>query len=136
MQSDGMPQGVIFFDDVCALCHWSVRFILAHDHNKIFQLAPLNSKTAEGLLKPADREGKGSMLVMWGEVVLDRSDAVISIFKSLPGGWFYLGSVLHFVPKFFRDAVYAFVAARRYRWFGRYDICPIPTPELRERMLE
>ena len=26
------------------------------------------------------------------------------------------------------------VASRRYRWFGRFDECPLPSPELRARL--
>jgi predicted DCC family thiol-disulfide oxidoreductase YuxK len=40
------------------------------------------------------------------------------------------------VPRFVRDGVYRFVAARRYRWFGQRDTCMVPTEELRARFLE
>jgi ribosome maturation factor RimP len=34
-----------------------------------------------------------------------------------------------------RDAVYDFVARHRYRVFGRYDTCPIPSAEHRNRFI-
>jgi predicted DCC family thiol-disulfide oxidoreductase YuxK len=34
-----------------------------------------------------------------------------------------------------RDRVYRFIARNRYRWFGRQDVCLLPTPELRGRFL-
>jgi len=40
------------------------------------------------------------------------------------------------VPRFIRDRVYDAVAARRYRWFGRRDVCMVPTPELQKRFLK
>ncbi len=32
-------------------------------------------------------------------------------------------------------AVYDFIARHRYRWFGRKEVCMVPTPELRARFL-
>ena len=40
------------------------------------------------------------------------------------------------VPRFIRDRVYDVIAARRYRWFGRRDVCMVPTPGLRSRFLD
>ena len=51
------------------------------------------------------------------------------------GGAWWLVSVLRVVPRFLRDPVYDFVARHRYRWFGKYDQCPLPPPELRARFL-
>jgi predicted DCC family thiol-disulfide oxidoreductase YuxK len=34
-----------------------------------------------------------------------------------------------------RDLAYRWVARNRYRWFGKRDICRVPTPELKERFL-
>jgi predicted DCC family thiol-disulfide oxidoreductase YuxK len=40
------------------------------------------------------------------------------------------------VPRRVRDALYGFVARRRFRWFGRRESCMVPTPELRSRFLD
>jgi predicted DCC family thiol-disulfide oxidoreductase YuxK len=40
------------------------------------------------------------------------------------------------VPRFIRDAVYDFIAVRRYRWFGQRQACMVPTPQTRKRFLE
>ena len=34
-----------------------------------------------------------------------------------------------------RDAVYRWIARNRYRWFGRSEVCRVPTPALRARFL-
>jgi predicted DCC family thiol-disulfide oxidoreductase YuxK len=40
------------------------------------------------------------------------------------------------VPRFLRDWAYDGFARIRYRVFGRYDSCPIPTPEQRARFID
>src|SRR5262245_6884524 len=69
------------------------------------------------------------------EQVWVQSDAVLRIATYLGGGFRAL-RLLRVVPRFLRDASYALFARFRYRWFGRYDACPIPPLEVRARFLE
>ncbi|HKL88784.1 MAG TPA: DCC1-like thiol-disulfide oxidoreductase family protein, partial [Salinibacter sp.] len=64
-----------------------------------------------------------------------RSTAALRIARRLSGLWPLL-SVCLVVPRPLRDAVYDWVAANRYRWFGRREQCRVPTPELKDRFLE
>ena len=50
------------------------------------------------------------------------------------GAWPVL-AVFKILPRFVRDNIYDYIAANRYRWFGKKDQCMIPTPELRSRFL-
>jgi predicted DCC family thiol-disulfide oxidoreductase YuxK len=43
---------------------------------------------------------------------------------------------MRLLPRGFRDLVYDLVARMRYRTFGRYDVCPIPPPAVRDRFLD
>jgi predicted DCC family thiol-disulfide oxidoreductase YuxK len=47
-----------------------------------------------------------------------------------------LAYVFVVVPKPLRDGVYAWVARHRYQWFGKRDVCMIPTVDLRTRFLD
>jgi predicted DCC family thiol-disulfide oxidoreductase YuxK len=40
------------------------------------------------------------------------------------------------IPRPLRDWIYAFVARRRYRWFGKRERCMVPTPALQSRFLD
>jgi predicted DCC family thiol-disulfide oxidoreductase YuxK len=51
------------------------------------------------------------------------------------GGFWHVVSWLRVVPRPIRDAIYDTIAKRRYRWFGKFDTCRIPSPELRARFL-
>ena len=39
------------------------------------------------------------------------------------------------VPRPLRDFFYRVFARNRYRWFGRSEVCRVPTPALRARFL-
>ena len=56
---------------------------------------------------------------------------------TIPGSlfWRLAGRALRVVPRSLRDLGYRMVARNRYRIFGRYDTCPIPTEGTRSRFL-
>jgi predicted DCC family thiol-disulfide oxidoreductase YuxK len=68
-----------------------------------------------------------------GEAFL-KSDAALTVLSLLPN-WSWL-RVLFAVPKPLRNAVYSLIARNRYRIFGKYDTCPLPTPEQSAKFLD
>jgi len=66
---------------------------------------------------------KGTMMLISGEKIFVKSDAVLRILRSLDGLWpvFYIFLI---VPRFIRDPVYNIVSEYRYRWFGQCTDCP------------
>ena len=46
-----------------------------------------------------------------------------------------MGRLLQLIPRTLRDYGYRVVARNRYRVFGRYDSCPLPTEDTRSRFL-
>ena len=64
-----------------------------------------------------------------------RSDAAIRISRYLSGPWKLLG-VVRFIPRPIRDGLYNVVARNRYRWFGRFETCVVPTQELKARFIQ
>lgn len=45
------------------------------------------------------------------------------------------GFLLQIIPRFVRDWGYGMIARDRYRVFGRYDTCPLPSQDTRDRFL-
>jgi predicted DCC family thiol-disulfide oxidoreductase YuxK len=96
------------------------------------------------------------------EELLPRSDAVIFVLRHLgaaelrsarpglrpgptqatatpaPGSAFWrgVGVLLQGIPRMVRDWGYGVVARNRYRLFGRYDMCPLPSEDTRGRFLD
>lgn len=132
-----MPDpSIVLFDGVCNLCNHSVHFIIDRDPHQQFRFASLQSDHGRQLLEhhglPAEQLDS-IVLIEAGRAYL-RSSAALRIARRLKWPWkiFYLGVV---IPRPIRDAIYRWIAANRYRWFGKEETCRIPTPELRSRFL-
>lgn len=127
---------ILLFDGVCNLCHGTVRFVVERDPGARVRFAPLQSGVGRDLLQrhglPTDTVDT-VVLIEGGRAWL-RSDAAIRVVAGLGGAWGLLRALLA-IPRPLRDAAYDFVARNRYRWFGRRDSCPVPTPEQRARFL-
>ncbi len=52
------------------------------------------------------------------------------------GFWPFVAGLLRLVPRPLRNWGYSLVARLRYRIFGRYDTCPIPSADTRSRFLD
>lgn len=127
---------VLFFDGECALCSRTMRWLLKRDRRAILRFAPLGGNTHAALDSPgASEQGSTLILVRDGRVYL-RSAGVIRMLWSIGGVWALLGGLLWLIPLPLRDAGYRFIAARRYRWFGRTDSCLMPSDDTRARILD
>ena len=127
---------IIYFDGICNLCNWSVRFILKYDKNVVFLFASLQSEfTKKHLVHFNDPERKNESIVYQDhQVFYTKSDAVLKILNDLGGVWklFY---VFKIIPQNLRDWLYDLIARNRYRLFGKKDNCMIPSPEVKNRFL-
>jgi predicted DCC family thiol-disulfide oxidoreductase YuxK len=131
----GDPELILLFDGVCNFCNDAVNFVIDHDPNARFHFASLQSQLGERLLREhALPPEVFSSILIEGERVSTRSTAALRAarYLSFP---LPLLSVLLLVPRFIRDAAYDWFAARRYRFFGKAEVCRVPTPELRRRFL-
>ncbi len=126
---------VIFFDGVCNLCNGSVQFVIRHDKNGLFKFASLQSDFAASFFRENGYTIQSDSIILYTNgKFYDRSAAVLRIARRLhfPVN---AASIFFIVPAFLRDPVYGFIAAHRYKWFGRKDSCMVPDPALRNRFL-
>lgn len=130
-----MGAAVILFDGVCNLCNHTVDFVLRYDRAQRYHFASLQSEAAQTLLsKQGLNVTLDSVVLLEDGKVYTASSAPLRIARHL--GWrFSWLSVFLLVPRPIRDEVYAFIAKRRYQWFGKKDSCRLPTPEERARFL-
>lgn len=130
--SNKLPEYIVFFDGVCNLCNATVNLLIDHDHSNKLRFAPLQGTTSEKVGIAGDLD---SIVFFCKGKMYTQSAAALRIAVVLGGVW-RVFAVFFLVPPFVRDALYAFIARNRYRWFGKSDSCRVPTPELRAKFLE
>ena len=128
---------VLFFDGVCNLCNRAVQFIIKRDPKGKVRIATLQSPQGEIARKAVEaRLGHvpDSLIFFEQGKYYTQSAAALKVAGYLKGGWPLLKIFLG-LPRILRDPFYDFIAAKRYRWFGKQNSCMIPTPELKSRFL-
>ena len=120
-----------------------MHFLLRRDTAAHIRFAPLQGALARKALSERGydpgRLDTVYAIADWqssGERVLERSRAVLHAVSELGRGWRLPARFATLVPRPLADAVYEFIARRRYRLFGRYDACPLPRPEWRDRFID
>ena len=127
---------IIFFDGNCPMCHAWVKHIIRWDKKKLFRFAPLESDIARSTLTPLlpGFLEENTIIYVEQKKVYKRSEAILKIIHSL-GFPFTILSAGRIIPKKLRDGLYTWVANRRYKYGPRYESCPIPPVEWRDRFL-
>jgi predicted DCC family thiol-disulfide oxidoreductase YuxK len=135
---------LVVYDGECGFCNRSIRWLLRCDRKDRLRFAPSTDQAVAELLAghgvrpfgqdPGRDPGRETMLVFRNvgtpvEELLVRSNAILACLRVLPQPWRIFGALLRLIPRPLREAGYRFVARERYRIWGRYDSCPVPTPE-------
>ena len=128
---------LLLFDGVCNLCHGAVQWILKRDRKKRFRFAALQSQAGREAMAEAGHEGPipDSVVVIDDGRIDERSSAALKVASLLGFPWRLL-MIFWIIPRPIRDAIYRWIARNRYRWFGKKDACPMPTPETIARFLD
>ena len=132
--------GIVLFDGVCGFCDAAVRWLVRHDPEGRLRFAPLQGETAARLRArhPGIPEGLETLVYVPasdGDEIYLRSEAVFRACAAISGSPRWVG-ILARLPRALTDLAYRLFARGRYRVFGRYDACPIPTPEQRARFID
>lgn len=136
ISNDEKEYQIILFDGVCNFCNYWVNFILDRDSKNQFKFAALQSEKGRELLDKfkLPKDDFDSFILISQNKVSIKSTAVFEITKQL-NGWPKLFLPFRFLPRSFTDFVYDLVAKNRYKFFGKRDVCRIPTIEDRSKFL-
>ena len=131
---DGGP--VAIMDGDCALCASGARVIARLDRERVFRIGRTQSAIGAALvrhygLEPEDPE---TWLYLDEGHAWSGMEAIIRIGARL-GGPGRLLEIMRLFPRSAREWLYRRIAHNRYR-LGRTDMCALPDPELRARLLE
>jgi predicted DCC family thiol-disulfide oxidoreductase YuxK len=125
------PHGLILFDGVCVLCSRGCRFVDRRDRHGYFRYVPIQQAEGRAIAEQLgiDPDHPDSFAFVANGRASVKSEAALRIARELPWwGWVW---AFNWIPRAIRDAVYDLIARNRYRWFGRRDVCALPTSDRR-----
>lgn len=126
---------IVLYDGQCGLCHHSVRWLMRRDGGALYY-APLQGPTAARLraLHPQIPEQLETVVLVESQRAHLRSKAFLYAARHLtwPWRWAYHW---RWLPAPLLDLGYRLIARLRYRLFGHYDECRLPSHEERQRLL-
>ncbi|WP_027084277.1 thiol-disulfide oxidoreductase DCC family protein [Cohnella panacarvi] len=137
LQIDAEGKVIALIDGQCVMCNAISQWYIERDSADVFRFASLQSSVGRGLLREGGmpESGMDTFVLIDGGRYYTRSTAALRALRRLGGRWrLVYGAII--VPKFIRDGVYRYIARNRYRWFGKAESCPIPTPQLRGKFLD
>jgi predicted DCC family thiol-disulfide oxidoreductase YuxK len=122
------PDNLMLFDGFCRFCSTSVSIALAFDRAGVIRFAPIQSPYGQALARAhgLDPDDPTTFYFFDRGRPLGQSDGVLALAGRLraPLRW---STVFRAAPKTWRDAIYDWIAANRYRIFGRRKVCRLPS---------
>jgi predicted DCC family thiol-disulfide oxidoreductase YuxK len=121
-----MVENIVFFDGFCNFCSSTANFIIKRDRKSYFHFSALQSETASVLLQNTEHPVNLESIVLFekGKYYFYSTAALrIACKLSFPWNLFY---VFILIPPFLRDPAYKWFASKRYKWFGRREVCFVP----------
>ena len=104
-----MERPILLYDGVCGFCNRLVQFVLRHDDEKIFRFASLQSSFGSRTLAlhGVDTSAMRTAYVLasgdQGQVLLQKSEAIVFLMRRFGGTWSVLAQMVDLVPLRIRD---------------------------------
>lgn len=127
---------IIMFDGKCKLCNIWCKLVIRYDKNYIFKLVSMQSEKGQAILIQLKQptEYFETMLLIENNNIYHKSTAFLRIVRLLSFPVNFL-SVFKIFPNFLRDFIYDHIAQNRYKLFGKYEQCILPSADHKNRYL-
>jgi len=129
-------RGLLVMDGNCGACSRWARMVSYWDRKDEFRITTIDSKLGRSLQLHygIDPDDPDSWLYVVDGKVYTSMQAITAVCMKL-GLFFYLFAPMKLVPIGIQDWLYQRIARNRYRFFGRTEMCSLPSPELRRRLI-
>jgi predicted DCC family thiol-disulfide oxidoreductase YuxK len=120
-------EATVVYDGLCHLCSASVDWIARRLADRV-RFVPVQSGEGADALKVAGLNvlDPASFLVVTEGRSLQKSAAILAVLNIVGGGWKPVALLLGLLPRSIADRVYDWIAAHRYKWFGKRATCFVP----------
>ena len=124
---------IIFYDEICALCDHTIRFLILKDNENQLFFSPLQGKIASSLIEKKYTENLNTFVILYQGKIYVKSRAIkllIKLIKTL-----YLYKWMLIIPNFIIDIGYTFIGKIRYIVFGKNDKCLYLNKDLKKKFI-
>jgi predicted DCC family thiol-disulfide oxidoreductase YuxK len=142
MDAQGAGQHLILYDGLCGLCNRMNRFVLPRDRAAVFAFASLQSRVGREVVErfghnPDDLDTFFLIVDYRSESAraLTKSTAALFVVRALGAPWSWIAALV-VLPRTLRDWTYDLIARNRYRLFGRFETCLMPTADYKRRFID
>ncbi|MBY8976071.1 DUF393 domain-containing protein [Rhodobacteraceae bacterium NNCM2] len=129
---------VLFVDGNCALCSLWARTVAKCDRAEEFRLCTVQSPLGRSVLTHygLDPDNPESWLYLADGVASTGMEGIAHACRRM-GGWLRpVAWLVMLPPAAMRDWLYRRIARNRYTVLGRTELCAIPSPGIRKRLLQ
>jgi len=130
------PEPLAVLDGACALCSYGARLIDRFDRRERIRICPVQSPLGQRLLEEngLDAHDPESWLFIDQGRAYKGFEAWIRLGQAC-GGMGRAMTLFWALPRPLRARLYRWVAQNRIAWFGTADLCALPSPSLRARLV-
>lgn len=130
-----MADALYVYDGECLLCSRFVRFLVKHDRKQELRLATAQSAAGRAIYREheLDPDEMSTAIFQVGDRTWINLDLLIEGLAWCGGPW-KAARLLHVLPGFLSDWIYRCIARNR-KLFNRGQ-CPMPSPEMKARLLD
>tara|TARA_Y100000768_G_C23394296_1_gene414290 strand:- start:74 stop:475 length:402 start_codon:yes stop_codon:yes gene_type:complete len=125
---------IIIYDGVCVLCNFFIRLILNKDKDEHFSVTSLQSNFTKTNYPDVLKVDSVAVIKKDG-AILQKSKAVFYILRKVKM-LFIIRILILILPTFMSNIFYDIVAFTRYKFFGKYESCPVINGDLKSRIIE
>ena len=128
---------IVFMDGACTLCSAGARLISRFDRAREFRICTVQSPLGTAILRHygIDTGDPETWLYLADGRAHTSLDAIIRAGDRL-GGVARMLLIFRIFPRSVQDWLYRSIARNRYSLFGRTEMCTLPDPELRKRLMQ
>jgi predicted DCC family thiol-disulfide oxidoreductase YuxK len=137
-----LGEHLVLYDGVCGLCNRLNNFVLPRDNRGVFDFASIQGVVGRSTLqrfgKNADDLNTFYLVTNYrseSPVLLSKASAALFVMEKLGAPWRWLG-LFGVLPSALLDRVYDLMSRYRYRLFGRYESCLMPSAEYKKRFID
>lgn len=112
---------ILFYDEVCALCNHSLKFLINNDRKNSLLFSPLQGHIAKKMLDEVYQKNLNTFVVLNNNKIYTKAKAIKFLIKNVEG--FKKFRVLLLIPNPIINLFYVLVGQIRYKLFGKTKNC-------------